>query len=407
MFYFFEFVTFAFPKAGVLVGSVPITVATLLFLLALLFSIKGIGFMVDRYKGFVIGYAVYAFFVLMPLLLNITATDIGNITIALVMLASPLAILIGTQADFEKTVKIIAVSLIIVGLYAVVQYFFGVERTAIPGVNIAYGDSFSKKTIGYGMSSQGLDALKMPSTYQNGNGAGLFYIMCLPLLFFWKAKSTCFRIIRIVAILAAVAGVMLSGSRTILIPFVVIAIPSLLIYIKRKLPERVQTLYLGGLILVLIGLVLYVFIADSQFIQYFIDRYIVQTLSDPTASGRTAQFGDVLSMIYSLNAPDFLRFFFFGMPWSEARMSEGVLYMLSYYGFLSFLSFLFLLLYPVVFVFKRNKILSVGLILVFIAFLVDRSFNYPPYLINYFFLSGLYMRHTDIISKRGCSPAIG
>ena len=47
MFYFFEFVTFAFPKAGVLVGSVPITVATLLFLLALLFSIKGIGFMVD------------------------------------------------------------------------------------------------------------------------------------------------------------------------------------------------------------------------------------------------------------------------------------------------------------------------------------------------------------------------
>ena len=88
-------------------------------------------------------------------------------------------------------------------------------------------------------------------------------------------------------------------------------------------------------------------------------------------------------------------------------MSEGVLYMLSYYGFLSFLSFLFLLLYPVVFVFKRNKILSVGLILVFIAFLVDRSFNYPPYLINYFFLSGLYMRHTDIISKRGCSPAIG
>lgn len=407
MLYIFEFFTFAFPKAGILFGSVPVTVATLLFLLALLFSTKGIGFMADQYKGFSIGYVVYAFFVLMPLLLNITDTNSGNITVALVMLASPLAILIGTQADFEKTVKIIAVSLIIVGLYAVVQYFFGIERTAIPGLNIAYGDSFSQKTIGYGMAGQGMDALKMPSTYQNGNGAGLFYVMCLPLMFFWKAKSKCFQVIRVAAILAAVAGVMLSGSRTILIPFAVIAIPSLLIYIKRKLPERVQTLYLGGLILVLIGLVLYVFIADSQFIQYFIDRYIMQTLADPTASGRTQQFSNVFSMIYSLNAPDFLRFFFFGMPWNKARISEGVLYMLSYYGFLSFASFLFLLLYPIVSVFKRNKFLSVGLILVFIAFLVDRSFNYPPYLINYFFLSGLYMRHTDIIGKRGYRPAIG
>lgn len=123
MLYIFEFFTFAFPKAGILFGSVPVTVATLLFLLALLFSTKGIGFMADQYKGFSIGYVVYAFFVLMPLLLNITDTNSGNITVALVMLASPLAILIGTQADFEKTVKIIAVSLIIVGLYAVVQYF--------------------------------------------------------------------------------------------------------------------------------------------------------------------------------------------------------------------------------------------------------------------------------------------
>lgn len=100
-----------------------------------------------------------------------------------------------------------------------------------------------------------------------------------------------------------------------------------------------------------------------------------------------------------LGAWDSLRFIFFGMDWKDAQMTEGVIYVLSYYGVFAFLSFLSVLIYPLVSVFKKNKLLSVGLILMFIAFLVDTSFLYPPSLINYFFIAGLYMQHPEKIVR--------
>lgn len=51
MLYLFEFFTFTFPKAGVLVSDVPLTVAMLLFAFALLWSVKGIRPAIDKFRG--------------------------------------------------------------------------------------------------------------------------------------------------------------------------------------------------------------------------------------------------------------------------------------------------------------------------------------------------------------------
>lgn len=184
-----------------------------------------------------------------------------------------------------------------------------------------------------------------------------------------------------------------------LIPFAVIAVPSLIVYIKRRLPSRAQLLFVAGVILAFCGVFAYFAIANSEFISYFIDRYIVQTLSDPTGAGRTVLYQKFIDAVMGLGAWDSLRFIFFGMDWKDAQMTEGVVYILSYYGVFAFLSFLSVLIYPLVSAFKKNKLLSVGLLLVFIAFLVDSSFLYPPYLINYFFIAGLYMQHPEKIVR--------
>lgn len=397
MLYLFEFFTFTFPKAGVLVSDVPLTVAMLLFAFALLWSVKGIRPAIDKFRGFAIAYVLFAVFILLPMVMSLSRLSLYMVSISIVLILSPLAIIIGGGMDFDKTVRIISVALLIVGLYAVVQFMFGIQATEIQGLNIAYGDSFETKPIGFGHG--GLDALKMPATYQNGNGAGLFYALCLPLMFFWKPQKRCDAVLRVLGAIGGFAGLFLCGSRSVLIPFAVIAVPSLIVYIKRRLPARAQLLFVAGVILAICGVLAYFAVANSEFISYFIDRYIVQTLSDPTGAGRTVLYQKFIDAVMGLGAWDSLRFLFFGMEWKDAQMTEGVVYILSYYGVFAFLSFLSVLIYPLVSVFKKNKLLSVGLLLVFIAFLVDSSFLYPPYLINYFFIAGLYLQHPEKIMR--------
>lgn len=397
MLYLFEFFTFTFPKAGVLVSDVPLTVAMLLFAFALLWSVKGIRPAIDKFRGLAIAYVLFAVFILLPMVMSLSRLSLYMVSISIVLILSPLAIIIGGGMDFDKTVRIISVALLIVGLYAVVQFMFGIQATEIQGLNIAYGDSFETKPIGFGHG--GLDALKMPATYQNGNGAGLFYALCLPLMFFWKPQKRCDAVLRVLGAIGGFAGLFLCGSRSVLIPFAVIAVPSLIVYIKRRLPARAQLLFVAGVILAICGVLAYFAVANSEFISYFIDRYIVQTLSDPTGAGRTVLYQKFIDAVMGLGAWDSLRFLFFGMEWKDAQMTEGVVYILSYYGVFAFLSFLSVLIYPLVSVFKKNKLLSVGLLLVFIAFLVDSSFLYPPYLINYFFIAGLYLQHPEKIMR--------
>ncbi|GEM_PF-557866 len=399
MLYLFEFFTFTFPKAGVLVSGVPLTVAMLLFAFALLWSVKGIRPFADKFRGFAIVYVLYAVFILLPMVMSLSRLSLYMVSVSMVLILSPLAVIIGGRMEFDKTVRIISVALLIVGLYAVAQFLFGILATEIQGLNIAYGASFETKPIGFGHAEGGLDALKMPATYQNGNGAGLFYVLCLPLMFFWKPQKRRDTVLRILGVAGGLAGLFLCGSRSVLIPFTVIAVPSLLVYIKRRLPSRAQLLYVAGVILAICGVIAYFAIANSEFISYFIERYIVQTLSDPTGSGRTVLFQKFIDAVIGLDAWGSLRFIFFGMEWKDAQMTEGVVYILSYYGVFAFLSFLSILIYPLVSVFKKNKLLSVGLILMFIAFLIDTSFLYPPSLINYFFIAGLYMQQPEKIMR--------
>ena len=58
------------------------------------------------------------------------------------------------------------------------------------------------------------------------------------------------------------------------------------------------------------------------------------------------------------------------------------------------ISFLAILILPIIKLFKNgNKIMAIGLLGVFIAFCVDSSFNYPPSLMNYFLLAGIFLNY--------------
>ena len=79
-------------------------------------------------------------------------------------------------------------------------------------------------------------------------------------------------------------------------------------------------------------------------------------------------------------------------------------YNLEYYGFVNFVCFNAILLMGIFKLIRKRYLVSLGLICVYIAFVVDASFNFTPALINYFctlqlslklfsFLASLFLAH--------------
>lgn len=382
----FEFISFAFPKAGAQIG-VPLTIAMLLFLTALLKCQYQVIPALLQVKGLAVSYTLFVSTVLISLIFNLGNLSAFQLTAVMVVIASPLAIGIGRSIDVQNGLKILAISLIIVGGYALIQRLVGIVSTAIPGLTYTLGQDLAAKPIGFGMAASG-EAQKMPTTYQNGNGAGLFYAMGIPILLSWIPISAKQKILKISGILCGCVGLLLSGSRSIIIP-VVLLLTFLLLLLKNKLSYKNQILFVSSLMFLAALVMIYLLQSDNQFLQQLNARYIQQTLSDPTGAGRTSQYVSAFAQVHQLNESGFLRFLVIGLPWDQIGGMEGLISTFFYYGLPSFLGFLLILATTLFAIFEHNKLASIGFICVFIAFLVDGSFNFPPTLMNYFFLAGV------------------
>lgn len=378
-----------------MIGGTAVTVAEFAFVLAVIISSKKIFKFFNENKGFLYIYLIYIIIILASIIANYDNLSLARIAIAIVLIVSPLAIGIGTKINQNIFNKIIIISLLITGLYSVLQWTVGIEATKIPGLNIAYGDTFADKPIGYGFG--GREALKMPSTYQNGNGVALFFLMAI---FFIINLKTQKKFLKLIAIFLGIIGIILSGARTALIPFILL-IPYAIKKVYDKLHKRNQKIALIVLLIVGISIgAFYIMYTNSELIEYMYDRYIVQTINDPTGSGRVTQIQNVINYIISQDAVGIIRNLIIGSDWSEAFFSEGIFNIVSYYGVIEAFIFILLLLYPIVKLYKNNKIEVLGLLAVFIAFMIDSSFNYPPGLMNYFLIAGvLFQRQKTGLKK--------
>lgn len=337
---------------------------------------------------------IYVIIILTVVIININQMELFRIAISIVLIVSPLAIGIGYKVNLNTFYKIIIVSMIITGLYSLLQWTIGIEATKIPGLNIAYGDTFADKPIGYGAG--GMEALKMPSTYQNGNGVALFFLLALFLIIPWKTNK---KGIKFVAILFAIIGILLSGSRSALIPFILLvpyAIKKIYDILKTKKQKIIMILFL---IVGISSLLVYLIYSKSELVEYMFNRYIVQTIMDPTGSGRTTQIQEVIESITNQNFILVIKSLILGNDWENVVASEGIFYFVSFYGIICAIAFCVLLLYPISKLYKNNKIEVLGLIAVFIAFMVDSSFNYPPGLMNYFLIVGVMFQRQRIREK--------
>ncbi len=234
-----------------------------------------------------------------------------------------------------------------------------------------------------------LEAVKMPSTYQVGNGAGLFYLLGITAMISWKTENK--KLLKTIAIVFGIIGILLSGSRACLIPFIIF-IPFVLNKMYKNRTRNGKILMIITTIVIGTATIFYIKNSNGKFVEYFYERNIEETFTDTTGNGRTILIEKSIDYIKQQDWAGKIRSIILGTPWESGMTSEGILYIFLKSGIIAMLTFVLLLIMPIKHIYKNYKVIAVGLIGVFIAFCVDSSFNYPPALMNYFLIVGIFIR---------------
>lgn len=379
---FYVFITTTFPKAGVALGGLPLTLNLLLTAVVVLRNPNQTVLSVQRYKGFGITYAILLFMGIITLALAVFDQSAFAMSQMIIVLASPLAGVAATRVKPETFAKIIIISLIIVNVYGVIQYAAGLERTSIAGLTYTYGQSLENKTIGYDATTG--TATKIPSTYQVGNSLGIYDVLAVSYLLSKVPIDDRWNIARIIAVISGITGLLLCGSRSILIPFVICFIYQLVTFIKQfpaKIRSTIGTFSLFGLIVFAIIL----FWQRTVFATFW-QRNIVDTLNDPTAAGRTDQWSKSFNAIQDFSPVQLLRLVVLGKDSSMHIGGEGLPQFFFSFGVISTMAFYIGLMLVAASCWRNinTRTISLGLMCVVFAFCVDTTYFYPPNAMNFF-----------------------
>lgn len=267
----------------------------------------------------------------------------------------------------------------IVNLYGIIQFAIGIENCAVAGITYTLGQDFTDKAIGFHADGT---VEKIPSTYQSGGSLGIFNVLGVSFLLSSYQDSAIWKYMRYVALGLGLVGVMLSGSRSIQIPFFLLLIIFLIQFVKQLPPrKRSMTLGIGGVALAIGAACLY---AQQTIVGHFFDRLVNQTLADKTASGRTEQWSQSFEVISQMNGWQLLRQIMFGQNPHTNVGGEGLPKFFFMFGIVSTIAFYGGLIYIIRHCWqcRRGRIVALGILCVFCAFCVDQSFYYPPNIMN-------------------------
>lgn len=375
----YVFVTTAFPKAGAQVAGLPLTLNLLLTAYVILRHPNQTLLSMQKHRGIMISYLVLFIFGVLSILLAF-AQGAAPFTLSqmLVVVGSPLVGIAALRLPPERFAKIIVVSMLIVNTYALIQYTLGTENTAIEGLTYTYGQSFTDKPNGFKADGT---AEKMTSTFQSGNSFGLFDALGLSYLLTRFPLNRRWNFARIVAFFVGFVGFMLSGSRSIQIPFA-ICLVFILVQSVKQTPPRLRQNILAGIAIGGCALIAFVFFQPAMILGIK-DRLITQTLADPTASGRTEQWQRIFDVVKQMDGVELLQQFLFGGNPTK-NVGEGLPYFFAVFGLPCTLAFFIGLTSLVIICWreKNTKTIALGILCVTIAFCIDSSYMYPPCIMN-------------------------
>lgn len=400
----FLFVTFAFCKAGAVIKGAPVTVSTVLCAAVVLCMLRELLRYVRVHMGISIYYFLYVLFVLSNTALHIGQLSVKDYLFPLVVAASPLMYVIGMNIEYDRCLKILCVSGIIVGLYSVIQWLFGLTQTTIPGITLALGDAWANKPIGYGFTVLH-ESTKMPSTAQNGNNIALLSVLGIGALLCWTPQKKWF-LAKWVSIGLYVVALVLSGSRSATYPFATL-LPVGMYGCWKQYKDTDKKCKRALMLTILITVVFTVLLLqipqlttnygrpdlqDTDILSFFQSptesSRLIQEVG--SMSGRTDAWRNMIQRIGNeYRFCDRLRLIIVGAPDADMMMGgEGLPLFITQYGVISAILFMGFFI-PLLKIFTVDPIFVWSGLSFAGALVVDSSYNYPPVLIWFFILQGI------------------
>lgn len=188
-----------FPKAGIKLSGVPLTVGNIFFGLTFLFwivtKIRQGKIRTVKINSIIIMGIWYYILKYIIIFKNI-GTIIPSITFIIPLIIYPIMFFIiidsiNKKEEIEKIIKIIIYGFFFLCLYSIIQYFIGIDKCDIPGITVNLTDYKEMGSTWYLGKCNGLDVenSKIISTYQNGNLFGINILFMYPIIYYYFRKN--------------------------------------------------------------------------------------------------------------------------------------------------------------------------------------------------------------------------
>lgn len=207
-----------FPKAGIKVAGIPLTVGNVFL---------AITFICWSYKKIVeghvtvhkIGYSIMILMVFSLVKYVVIGDILSNIGYVIPLVIYPLIFfiaydLIDNKQKEQRIINVICFGFFFISIYALLQYILGIEKVCIPGITVNLSDYIkygSKWYLQKNNNNAGVGT-KIISTFQNGNLYGVNTLLIFPIVYqFFKEKNK--NSIMYISLILFVICVFLSLSR--------------------------------------------------------------------------------------------------------------------------------------------------------------------------------------------------
>ena len=248
-----------FPKAGIKINDIPITIGNIIFILMVIVSFPIFIKRNYRIETNGIFLILSIFYWAFRLILIHGNTNNGMLVSYIACLCGyPLIyfvfqVFVDSKIKLQYALKIISIFTIIIMIYTVFQYVFGIANTAIPGLTVNYSDyaEHPQNWWTYKHNSYS-ESTKIVSTFQNGNLFGVNLLLLFPIAYYNLNSNY----IKYFILFLFLFNCLLSGSRTIYITIIVFCLLKLF-HIKKESKFKAESilLFLLGIFIVAIALV--------------------------------------------------------------------------------------------------------------------------------------------------------
>ena len=294
-----------FPKAGIKLAGIPLTVGNvflgLTFVLWFLLKIRDRKIKITK-LGFIIISGTFYFILKYILIVSKFSNIAAYMTYIIPLIIYPLmffltADIIDSKEKADKVFKVIYYGFMFLCFYSLLQFFFGIEKTAIPGLTVNLTDYRTMGSQWFLQKSNGVDvsSAKIVSTYQNGNLLGINLLLLYPIIYLaLKKKDKGFEVM--FSLILFIGCTFLTLSRTAWLGIVLFIFFGILF--ER---DRTKKSFLVRFLLIILCIICIIFVFN--FMPSVANRFLDTSPSDwISMSGRTEGLIKVIDSVSKSNS---------------------------------------------------------------------------------------------------------